>query len=137
MEVVAVINEGNSVALGSPGNISQVLVLIKLIFLKYQLYTHGAPVMRCEATVTYHRVWFQRDEFVSLRPTIDKLEENIGTEGRSSPHGLAQLFDEHVLPVSRELVRYRVQLNKCIVVYDFFCLVTLHVVDCEASKLNN
>ena len=72
-----------------------------------------------------------------MRSTVDKLEENIGTEGRSSPHGLAQLFDEHVLPVSRELVRYRVQLNKCIVVYHFFCRVTLQVVDSEASKLNN
>ena len=74
---------------------------------------------------------------VDLSSTIDKLEENIGTEGRSSPHGLAQLFDEHVLPVSRELVRYRVQLNKGSVVDHFFCRVTLHVVDSEASELNN
>ena len=71
-----------------------------------------------------------------MRPTIDKLEENIGTEGRPSPHGLAQLFDEHVLPVSREFVRYRVQLHKGIVVYDFFCGPTLRVVESEASKLN-
>ena len=88
-------------------------------------------------TVTYHRVGFQRDEFVSLRPTIDKLEENIGTEGRSSPHGLAQLFDEHVLPVGRELVRHRVKLYKGIVVDHFFSPPTIHVVESQASKLNN
>ena len=71
-----------------------------------------------------------------MRPTIDKLEENIGPEGRSSPHGLAQLFDEHVLPVGRELVRYRVQLHKGVVVYDFFCGPSLRVIESQASKLN-
>ena len=53
MEVVAVINEGNSVALGSPGNISQVLVLIKLIFLKYQLYTPSSDFIRLSLTTEF------------------------------------------------------------------------------------
>ena len=74
---------------------------------------------------------------MSLRSTIDKLEENIGTKGRPPPHGLAQLFDEHVLPVRRELVGDRVEFYKGFVVNNFFCPLTLRVVDNEASKLNN
>ena len=43
VDVVVVINEGDSVALRCPGHVSQVLILVQLVFLKYQRYTHGDP----------------------------------------------------------------------------------------------
>ena len=48
---------------------------------------------------------------------------------------MTQLFDEQVLSVGRELVRYRVELEENTVRHHLLCSLCLYIVDDETSEL--